>query len=136
MKRPIIRQKILFTASAHDVFELLMDSRKHAAFTGGAARISRKTGGSFSVFDGYALGKNIELVADTKIVQSWRASDWEKGIVSEVSFTFNSTRSGCTLLFIHSGVPSEHVTAIKQGWNDFYWKPMKELLKIGKKQLL
>lgn len=129
MKRPIIRQKISFTASAHDVYELLMDSRKHAAFTGGAARISRKAGGSFSVFDGYASGKNIELVADKKIVQSWRASDWDKGIVSEISFTFNSTRSGCTLLFIHSGVPLEHIAAIKQGWNDFYWKPMKELLK-------
>ncbi|MFZ4621299.1 MAG: SRPBCC domain-containing protein [Bacteroidota bacterium] len=129
MKTRMIKQKVAFLASAHDVYEALMDSKKHASFTGGAAKISRKVGGSFSVFDGYAVGKNIELIEDQKIVQAWRASDWEEGVISEVSFILHHTKSGCNLEFTHKGVPSEQFTSIKQGWVDFYWIPMKELLK-------
>jgi activator of HSP90 ATPase len=133
MKTRTIRQTVHFSASSHDVYELLMDHRKHASFTGGAVKISRKVGGSFSVFDGYATGKNIELTADKKIVQSWRASDWVIGVFSEVSFTFSENPTGCTLRFIHSGVPSDQFTAIKQGWIDFYWNPMMESLKKRQK---
>lgn len=134
MKTRTIRQSVTFSASAHDVYELLMDSRKHAAFTGGKARISRRVGGSFSVFDGYATGKNIELSADQSIVQSWHASDWPEEFDSKVSFTLTDTSSGCTLRFVHSGVPSDQFKAIKQGWIDFYWNPMNNLLEKAKKQ--
>ncbi len=129
MKARTIKQKVTFRASAHEVYDALMDSKKHASFTGGAAKISRKVGGSFSVYDGYAFGKNLELIEDRKIVQSWRASDWEEGVVSEVSFILQQTKTGCTLEFSHKGVPSDQVASIKQGWTDFYWIPMKELLK-------
>ncbi len=44
MKTKSIKQKISFNASAHDVYETLMDSKKHAMFTGGVAKISRKVG--------------------------------------------------------------------------------------------
>ncbi|MBI3232331.1 MAG: SRPBCC domain-containing protein, partial [Candidatus Doudnabacteria bacterium] len=62
-----------------------MDSKKHSAITGGAASISRKIGGKVSAYDGYISGKNVELVADKKIVQTWRASDWEDGHFSLVT---------------------------------------------------
>jgi len=73
-----IKQSVTIKASPHVVYEALMDSKKHAAFTGGKATISRKVGGKFSVFDEYAEGENLELVPDKKIVQSWRASDCRK----------------------------------------------------------
>jgi len=71
-----------------------MDSRKHARFTGGSARISRKVGGKFSVHDGYAEGRNLELIPDMKIVQTWRASDWPEGLYSNVTFELNETKIG------------------------------------------
>lgn len=129
MKRKPIIQKTFFKASAHEVFEMLMDSKLHAAFSEGSAKISRKVGGSFSVFDGYATGKNIKLVPDKKIVQSWHASDWKKDEISEVTFSIAPARTGCTLTFTQKNVPEEHYSAIKQGWIDFYWNPMKEMLK-------
>ena len=64
MRTRTIRQTVSFKASPHDVYELLLDPRKHAAFTGSTAKISRRVGGSFSVFDGYAAGKNKVLSAD------------------------------------------------------------------------
>ena len=128
-----IKQKIQFKASAHSVFEALMDSKKHAKFTGGAATISRKVGGKFSVFDGYATGKNLELIPDEKIVQTWRTSEWNEEEDSQVVFEIVPSKSGCTLTFTHTNVPKEQYSAIKQGWIDFYWVPMKKMFQIVKK---
>lgn len=41
-----IRQTVTLKASPRDVFEMLMDSRKHAKFTGASAIISRTVGGA------------------------------------------------------------------------------------------
>ncbi len=120
-----IRQTVTFRASPHDVYEALMDSRRHAKFTGGTAKISRKLGGTFSVFDGYAEGKNLELVPDRKIVQSWRASDWPEGHYSTITFALKKVSGGTRLTFTQSGVPEDQFTSVKQGWIEFYWTPMK-----------
>ncbi len=93
MKTKTIRQKVTFKASAHDVYEALMDAKKHARFTGGPAKIGRKVGGTFSVYDDYVTEKNLELVLDKKIVQTWRASDWEEGHFSTVVFDLQSTKN-------------------------------------------
>ena len=68
-----IRQTVLFDAPPHDVFEALLDSRKHAAFTGDKAKIDCRVGGIFSVYGGYATGKTLRLEKDEVIVQSWRS---------------------------------------------------------------
>ncbi len=123
-----IRQTATFKVSAHDVYEALMDAKKHAVFTGGKATISRKVGGKFSVFDGYAEGKNVELIPDKKIVQTWRASDWPEGHYSRVTFMLEESDGKTKLTFTQSDVPDEQSADISQGWRDYYWKPMKELL--------
>jgi uncharacterized protein YndB with AHSA1/START domain len=45
MKTKSIRQSVVFKAPPHEVYEALMDSKKHARFSGEEARISRKDGG-------------------------------------------------------------------------------------------
>jgi activator of HSP90 ATPase len=90
MKTKSIRQIVLFRVPPREVYEALIHSKKHAAFTGSGARISRKVGGRFSVFDGYATGKNVELVEGKKIVQTWRAGDWESVHYSIVTFRIDS----------------------------------------------
>jgi len=40
----------------HDVYEMLMDEKKHARFTAGAAQISRDVGGAFVTNNGYSTG--------------------------------------------------------------------------------
>ena len=128
MATKTIRQSVTFRASPHDVYEALMDSRKHAQFTGGKASISRKVGGKFSAFDGYAEGTNLELVPDEKIVQSWRASDWPEGHYSRASFSLKEVEGGTRLTFTQTGVPEEQSEDVSQGWRDYYWEPMKEML--------
>ena len=128
METKAIKQTVTFKASPHDVYEALMDSKKHAKFTGDKATISQKVGGKFSAFDGYSEGTNLELIPDNKIVQTWRASDWPEGVYSKVTFSFKEIAVGTRLTFTQIGVPVKQYDEIAQGWRDYYWAPMKEML--------
>ena len=124
----LIRQTVTFRAAPHAVYEALMDSRKHAAFTGGAAKISRQVGGEIMAYDGYITGRNLALVPDEKIVQEWHASEWDAGHLSKVTFKLAPVAAGTRLRFTHSHVPDKFVDDIRQGWIDNYWIPLKALL--------
>ena len=128
MKTKTIKQSIIIKANSHDIYEALMDSEKHAQFTGDKADISREVGGRFTAFGGYSEGVNIELIQDKKIVQTWRASDWLEGHYSRVTISLKEIENGTQLTFTQTGVLDEQHADISQGWWDYYWKPMKEML--------
>jgi len=128
MKTVTIRQSATFKASPHEVYEALMDSRKHSKFTDAKASISRRIGGKFTAYDGYAEGVNLELVPDEKIVQSWRGSDWPEDHYSKATFSLQQVEGGTRLIFTQTGVPQDQYGSISQGWRDYYWKPMKKML--------
>lgn len=124
-----LKQTRMFNTSAKDLYDALMNSRKHAKFTGAPAKISMKVGGAFSVHGGYATGVNLELTPNKKIVQSWRASDWPADHYSRVTFALASAGKGKTkLTFTQSGVPDDQFEEIKQGWIDYYWEPLKKMV--------
>lgn len=128
MTKQSIKQTVEIKASPHDIYETLMDSEKHSELTGDKAVISRKVGGKFTTFGGYAEGKNIELVPNKRIVQTWRANDWMKDDISTITLTLKPTKTGTFLEFIQTGVPEKFAEEIDRGWHDFYWKPMKKML--------
>lgn len=127
MSKPI-HQTITINASPHEVYEALIDSQKHAAFTGDKAKISRVVGGSIMAYDNYITGKNIELVPDKKIVQDWRAVDWPEGYYSQVTFELYPNKEGTRLDFTHTGLPEGTEEEFTQGWIDNYWEPLKAYL--------
>jgi activator of HSP90 ATPase len=130
LKTKNIKQSIVFKATPHEVYEALMDSRKHAQFTGSEAEISPDVGGEFRAWGGYIMGVNLELIPDEKIVQSWRAEEicWPNDHYSTVTITLKKERGGTRLTFNQEGVPEECYENIEKGWHDFYWKPMKVIL--------
>ena len=131
MKTKTIQQSVTFKAAAHEVYEALMDSKKHAVFTGSKCSISREVNGKFTAFDEYIEGTNLELSPDSKIVQSWRASDWPEGHYSNAQYLLKEGPGGTSLTFTQTGVPEEFYEDIKHGWHDYYWTPMKEMLEKG-----
>ncbi len=122
-------QSVSFSASAHDLYEALMDSGMHSKFTGERARISRNVGGTVSAYSGYAVGVNLRLIPDRLIEQTWHASDWEEDETSVVCYRITPMEKGCRLTFTHQNIPLRFFTSVKQGWSDFYWKPLKSMLK-------
>ncbi len=127
METKVIKQQVTFKATPHAVYELLMDSKKHSVLAGDDASISRKVGGKFNVGE-YIDGVQLELVPDEKIVQTWRGSDWPKGHYSKATFALKKVEGGTRLTLTQTGVPDKFYEDIKQGWIDYYWEPMKELL--------
>ncbi len=124
-----IRQTVTFDVPPHAVFEALLDSRKHAAFTGQKASISRRVGGKMSAGDGYIEGKNLRIEKDKIIVQTWRTTDFREGEPdSQVMFHFSKKGEGTRLMFVHSKVPDRLAEEFRQGWIDFYWVPLKAYL--------
>ena len=65
-----------FNASPAQVYDTLMNTRKHAALSGEKAKISRKVGGRFTAWGDHISGFNLALQPGRKIVQAWRATGW------------------------------------------------------------
>jgi uncharacterized protein YndB with AHSA1/START domain len=125
----IIRQSVTINASPDAVFRALMESRRHASFTGARASLSQKVGGAFRCYDGYIAGRNLDLVPGKRIVQAWRAARWPAGVFSVASFVLSRKAGGKTKIsFTHIGVPPANRKAINEGWRTYYWKPLKAYL--------
>jgi activator of HSP90 ATPase len=128
MKKRTIKQTVIIKAEPHEVYEALMDSEKHAGFSGAKAKISRKVGGKFKCYDGWIDGWNVELVHDEKIVQKWRGANWPEGHYSTVTFALNKRVDGTRLSFTQTDVPEDHYESISKGWYESYWDKMKPAL--------
>jgi activator of HSP90 ATPase len=129
MKTKTIRQSVTIKATPHEVFEVLIDSEKHSRLTGSNAKISRRVGGSFEVWDGYIEGTNIEIIADKKIVQNWRGEEecWPKDHYSIVTFELEEVDGGTKLHFTQENMPQDCYDNFYQGWYDNYWDPLQEM---------
>jgi len=122
-----ITQRQLIKAKPKQVYEALLDAGKHTEFTGSKATCDPRVGGKFTAWDGYIFGKNLKLEPGRRIVQEWKTSEWPNGYPpSIVEFTFKTTKNGTELTMVHSKVPAEQADSYRQGWIDFYWKPLKE----------
>lgn len=121
-----IRQSATITnVTPRALYDAFLDSREHSAMTGGGARMSARVGGSWSAWDGFLTGKNVELYPGKRIVQTWRGTDFPRDHHSTVSFTFARVPSGTRVTLVHAGIPDDLVAAYTQGWRDSYWTPMR-----------
>jgi activator of HSP90 ATPase len=123
-----VHQEIQFDAAPRELYQALIDSTRHAAFTGGPAEISGDEGGAFSCHGGAIVGRNIELVENERIVQAWRVADWEPGIFSVVRITLSAEQGGSKLTLDHVGFPDGAGEHLAGGWHTRYWEPMREYL--------
>jgi len=122
-----IHQEENFPAVPQKIYEALLDSKQFTSFSGGrVAEISRDLGGTFSVFDGHIIGRNLELVANRRIVQAWRVVPWPEGVYSIARFEFSARGSGTHLSFDHTGFPSELAEHLATGWEENYWSLLRK----------
>lgn len=129
MKFSTIRQTVALSAPPEVAYEALMDSKKHAAFTGSAAKISGSVGGRLTAGDGYIKGRNLVLTKGKRIVQEWSTTEWPRGYPpSRLEIRLSKAKGGTRLLMVHSKVPAEQRDYYAQGWKDFYWAPLKKYL--------
>jgi activator of HSP90 ATPase len=136
-----IHMEPVFAASRKRVYEALTDAKQFnkvvqlsAAVSSGMtpgktpAEISREVGGTFSMFDGFIVGRHLELVPDERIVQAWRVSYWKPGEFSIARFVLVEEGAGTKIVFDHGGFPKGDAEHLAAGWYGNYWEPLKKFL--------
>jgi len=123
-----LHQEIDIKASRQRIYDALMDSKQFTAFSGAPAEINRGEGGTFSLFCGLILGRNIELVPKERIVQAWRPADWEPGVYTLVKFELKELGPQTRIVLDHTGFPEQNFRHLNSGWYVHYWEPLKRYL--------
>jgi activator of HSP90 ATPase len=134
-----IHQEVVLKAPPKRVYEVLTDAAQFqkvqllAGITGldiagNPAVIHREAGGSFSLFAGYVIGRQVELVPDQRIVQAWRAGSWQPGAYSIVRFELADQGGTTKLVFDHTGFPAGTGDHLASGWKEHYWEPLQKFL--------
>ena len=136
-----IHQESVINASRKRVYLALTDARQFNEVTKIAAArdpaislaaaptvISPDVGGAFSLFGGIILGRQIELVPNTRIVQAWRVRYWDPGAYSIAKFELIEQGSGTRIIFDHTGFPKGDAETLASGWKAHYWEPLANFL--------
>lgn len=122
-----LKASITLPVSAEKLYKAWLSSKEHSLFTGAEAKASSKLNAKHSAWDGYIWGKNLELKAGKKIVQTWRTSEFpEDAPDSILEITFEEKAGKTKLSLYHHGLQKGDAKKYKKGWDDFYFAPMKE----------
>jgi activator of HSP90 ATPase len=114
-------------AKPEEIYKAWMSTKGHASMTGSAAKVIGRVGGKFSAWDGYIFGRTLELQPYKRIVQAWRTSEFPaEAPDSHLEISLEAVKGGTKLTLTHTGLPEDQVVEYRQGWEDFYFKPMKE----------
>jgi activator of HSP90 ATPase len=128
---PVIHSGAIYqNATPARLYSFFMDSAKHTAATGMPAKISPKVGGKWSAFGGMISGRNLVLIPNRMIVQTWHSSAWKKSdpdSILIVSFE-KSASGGAQVELVHVGVPAYDHDGVTKGWPKYYWEPWKAYL--------
>jgi uncharacterized protein YndB with AHSA1/START domain len=113
-------------ATPERIFSAWMDSAEHSAFTGEEATVVPKVGGEHQSAGGYIKGRTLELHEGTRIVQSWRTTEFPpESPDSRVEITLEPTLGGTLVTLLHTDIPVGQGDRYRQGWNEYYLSRLK-----------
>jgi activator of HSP90 ATPase len=129
MTKPIV-QTARFSASARELYDIYLDPKRHAAFTGGPVKISAKAGSKFDAFDGMLSGTMLAAIPGELIIQRWRSMNFEKSDPDSILvLSFSQDGKQGRIDMVHIGVPVQDYKGVTDGWKKYYWDPWKGYLK-------
>ncbi|HEY5110873.1 MAG TPA: SRPBCC domain-containing protein [Acidimicrobiales bacterium] len=114
-------------ATPQEIYEAWLSSEGHSAMTGGVAHIDPALGGEFDAWDGYIHGKNLVLEPFTRIVQTWRTSQFtDEHEDSKIEVLLEANGDGTLMTVRHSNVPDDQLGYENGGWEKSYVTPMQQ----------
>jgi uncharacterized protein YndB with AHSA1/START domain len=140
-----IHQEIVFQAAPERVYAALTDAkqfdkvidlsgiRQAGALPPEAnkpTQVSPEAGGTFVLFGGYITGRQIELVPNIRVVQAWRAANWDPGVYSIAKFELVKQGAATKIVFDHTGFPKGAGKGLAAGWHKHYWEPLTKFLAL------
>lgn len=120
-----IRLSAEFPVTPDVLYRAWLNSNEHTAFTGGEAIITPKVGTTYSAWDEYITGQNLELISGRRIVQTWRTTDFpDDAPDSRLEVIFETIPGGCRLILNHSDLPDGDGEKYEADWEESYFVPM------------
>jgi activator of HSP90 ATPase len=120
----------VIAATPAEIYQAWLSSEGHTAMTGSPAKVDGRVGGQFNAWNGYIFGTTMKLTPNQRIVQAWRTTEFpDDAPDSHLEVLFEEVPEGTKVTFIHSDMPEDQVDSYRQGWEDFYFKPMREYFK-------
>ena len=119
-------QSDVIPAEPRAVYDAWMSTAGHSAMTGAEAVVDPTIGGEFSAWDGYIWGRTLALDPATRILQSWRTSEFDEGDAdSQIEVLLAPVAGGTSVRLHHTGVPVDQLGYENGGWRENYFEPMK-----------
>ena len=121
---------VMINAKAETIYKAWLSTDGHSAITGSPAKVEGTVNGDFTAWDGYIWGKFLELEPNHRILQAWRTSEFPSEAEDSIVEILLEDEKGKTKLTLnHSNMPEGQADSYKTGWEDFYFKPMREYYK-------
>ena len=131
MPRNIISAACL-PASPDRLFDMYLDAKAHAAFTGAPVSIEPRAGAPFRAFNGMLSGTMLHIEPKRLIVQAWRSVNWPSDAMDSVLvLSFWPQDDGGRIELVHINVPDSDFTGVSHGWEKYYWTPWRACLLGG-----
>lgn len=121
-----IKKHYLIKASVEDVYTALTNPLTIEMWTGATAVMIPEAGTEFSLWDGDITGTNLEIIPNQLIKQQWDF-EGEEG-TSIVTITLTPEGKDTRIELLHLAIPDVAFENIVDGWDRYYFKPLKELL--------
>jgi uncharacterized protein YndB with AHSA1/START domain len=125
-----LTMSVVLKAPVEIVYFAWINSEEHTLFTGAEAEIEPVIGGKFAAWDGYISGETVKLDPPKRIVQQWRTTEFpDDAPDSMLEVLFEPVAEGTKLTLVHTDIPDGQCESYRQGWEEFYFKPMQEYYK-------
>ena len=126
-----IKKHYHIKATAQDIFTALTNPLTIEVWSGASAVMQPIAGTEFSLWDGDITGINLEIEPGKKIVQEWYFED-EEGVPADeksiVTIKLFDEGTSTDVELLHINIPDEAFENIVDGWDKYYFKPLKELV--------
>lgn len=122
----VIKKHYLINAPAEKIWEALVNPKLIAEWGGGPAKMDGRQGTKFSLWGGDISGTNTAVVKYKSLRQDWVSGKWQTP--SKLEINLNEKNGKTKVELTQSGVPAAEVDDIDQGWDDYYFGPLKKLV--------
>lgn len=126
MQKESIRVSAVFPVSPARLYEAWLDGEQHGKMTGEPAEAKPRVGTKHSAWNGYIKGITKALEPAKRIVQTWYAGDFPDGSDdSLLEIILEAEGTGTRVTLVHTQIPKGLGKQYEQGWDDFYFTPMR-----------
>jgi uncharacterized protein YndB with AHSA1/START domain len=110
---------------AERIFNAWLDPVEHGKMTTDSDSARSLENGAFTAWDGYISGKTLSSEPNTRIVQSWRTTDFPQGAEdSTITISFDEVEGGTRVTIVQEHIPEGTEAEYQKGWDDYYFDPM------------